>query len=258
MSPRGRPLAALGPPRQDGRLKEELRALKSLAPYLWPRDSLGLRVRVVLAVGFLIAGKLVNIYVPFFYKDAVDALSPANAVIAVPVTLILAYGLARVMAQGFNELRNAVFAKVEPTRGSPARALRVPPYPCPVAALPSRAPHRRVGASDRARGAGHRVPALLHAVQRRSDDIRDPAGLRDPVAALRLDLCRGHLRHDRRLHRLHVLDHRLARALSARDERAQHRIQHQGRRQHAQFRDGQVFRQRGARGAPLRHGASGL
>ena len=112
MSPRGRPLAALGPPRQDGRLKEELRALKSLAPYLWPRDSLGLRVRVVLAVGFLIAGKLVNIYVPFLYKDAVDALSPANAVIAVPVTLILAYGLARVMTQGFNELRNAVFAKV--------------------------------------------------------------------------------------------------------------------------------------------------
>jgi ATP-binding cassette, subfamily B, heavy metal transporter len=111
MSPRG-PLVPLGPPRQKGRLKEELRALKSLTPYLWPRDSLGLRVRVVLALGFLIAGKLVNIYVPLFYKHAVDALSPANVAVTVPVALIVAYGVARVMAQGFNELRNAVFAKV--------------------------------------------------------------------------------------------------------------------------------------------------
>ena len=112
MSPHGRPLPGLGPPRLKGRLKDELRALKSLAPYLWPRDALGLRVRVVLALAFLIAGKLVNICVPLLYKQAVDALSPTKAAIAVPVALIIAYGLARVMSQGFNELRNAVFAKV--------------------------------------------------------------------------------------------------------------------------------------------------
>jgi ATP-binding cassette subfamily B protein len=69
-------------------------------------------VRVVLALVFLLAGKLVNIGVPLLYKQAVDALSPAKVVIAVPVALIIAYGLARVMSQGFNELRNAVFAKV--------------------------------------------------------------------------------------------------------------------------------------------------
>jgi ATP-binding cassette, subfamily B, heavy metal transporter len=112
MSPRGRPLSLRNPPPRTGRLKDELRALKSLAPYLWPRDSFGLRVRVVLAILFLLAGKLVNICVPLLYKHAVDALSPANVAIAVPVVLIIAYGLARVMSQGFNELRNAVFAKV--------------------------------------------------------------------------------------------------------------------------------------------------
>ena len=112
MSPFGRPPPPIGPPRQKGRLKDELRALKSLAPYLWPRDSFGLRMRVVLALVFLLAGKLVNICVPLLYKQAVDALSPANLAIAVPVGLIIGYGLARVMSQGFNELRNAVFAKV--------------------------------------------------------------------------------------------------------------------------------------------------
>jgi ATP-binding cassette subfamily B protein len=116
MSPHGRPIS-VGPPRAKGRLKDELRALRSLAPYLWPRDSFELRARVVLAVAFLLAGKLVNIYVPWLYKQAVDALAPApgssaSGIVAVPIALIVAYGLARVMSQGFNELRNAVFAKV--------------------------------------------------------------------------------------------------------------------------------------------------
>jgi ATP-binding cassette, subfamily B, heavy metal transporter len=104
-----------GLPEPQEKLAEGLRALKGLGPYLWPRDSVELRVRVVVALALLIAGKLVNITVPLLYKQAVDALSgagAAGAVIAVPVGVILAYGLARVMAQGFNQLRDGVFAKV--------------------------------------------------------------------------------------------------------------------------------------------------
>jgi ATP-binding cassette subfamily B protein len=102
-----------GLPEPEERLGEGLRALKGLGPYLWPRDSLELRLRVVLALTFLIAGKLVNITIPLLYKHAVDALSGGQpAIIAVPVATILAYGLARVTSQAFNELRNSVFAKV--------------------------------------------------------------------------------------------------------------------------------------------------
>jgi ATP-binding cassette subfamily B protein len=102
-----------GLPEPDERLGQGLRALKGLGPYLWPRDSLELRARVVLALALLIAGKLVNIAIPFFYKDAVDALSVKSpGAIAVPIAVILAYGGARVLSQSFNELRNAVFAKV--------------------------------------------------------------------------------------------------------------------------------------------------
>ncbi len=111
MSRRGRPVTP-GPSRQKGRFKDELRALRSLAPYLWPREAAGLRARVVLAVAFMVAGRVVGISVPFLYKHAVDALTPRQAAIAVPVVLIIGYGLARVMAQGFNELRTAVFAPV--------------------------------------------------------------------------------------------------------------------------------------------------
>ncbi len=111
MSRRGRAITP-GPEPTAVSFKNELRALRSLAPYLWPHDSRELRLRVGLAVGFLIAGRGLNIAVPFLYKHAIDALSPSNAVVAVPVALIVAYGAARVMAQGFNELRNAAFAKV--------------------------------------------------------------------------------------------------------------------------------------------------
>src|SRR5258707_1881972 len=105
-----------GLPEPKEKLAEGLRALRGLGPYLWPRDSIELRARVVLALALLIAGKLVNITVPLLYKQAVDALSGTGSasagIIAVPVGVILAYGLARVLSQGFNELRNAVFAKV--------------------------------------------------------------------------------------------------------------------------------------------------
>jgi ABC-type transport system involved in Fe-S cluster assembly fused permease/ATPase subunit len=111
VSRRGRPLT-IGPPRPKGGFRDELRALKWLAPYLWPRDSLELRARVVIAIVLLFAAKLLTIYVPILYKQAVDALSPSNIVVAAPVALIIAYGIARVISQGFNELRTAVFAKV--------------------------------------------------------------------------------------------------------------------------------------------------
>src|SRR5919206_112814 len=98
-----------GLPEPEERLGEGLRALKGLVPYLWPRDSLELRARGGLALALLIGGKLVNITIPLFYKHAVDALSGgAGDLVTVPVALILGYGLARVLSQGFNELRNAV------------------------------------------------------------------------------------------------------------------------------------------------------
>jgi ABC-type transport system involved in Fe-S cluster assembly fused permease/ATPase subunit len=93
-------------------LRQELKAVRGLAPYLWPKDW-GLRARVLLSLLFLIGAKLISVYVPLLYKGAVDRLSPGHAaIIALPVALVIGYGLARVTAQLFAELRDAVFAKV--------------------------------------------------------------------------------------------------------------------------------------------------
>jgi len=100
------------PPMQGTR--KDFATLRALLPYLWPAGSRSLRLRVAFAVLFLVAAKGVNVTVPVFYKRAVDALSPeVAAAVAVPVALIVGYGLARVLAQAFGELRDAVFSKVE-------------------------------------------------------------------------------------------------------------------------------------------------
>ncbi|HKT18189.1 MAG TPA: ABC transporter ATP-binding protein/permease [Stellaceae bacterium] len=92
--------------------KEELVAVGKLLPFLWPRGAWDLRARVVIAIGLLILAKSINVYVPMLYKHSVDALSPKAAFLVVPVMFIIGYGVARVAAQAFAELRDAVFAKV--------------------------------------------------------------------------------------------------------------------------------------------------
>src|SRR5262245_42694684 len=83
-------------------------ALRQLLPHLWPKDDWDLRARVVLAVVFLVAAKVANIYVPIFFKGMVDALSVRAEAIAFPVAMLLAYGGARVLSQTFAELRDGV------------------------------------------------------------------------------------------------------------------------------------------------------
>jgi ATP-binding cassette subfamily B protein len=93
--------------------QNHLRTLLTLLPYLWPRGRFELRVRVTIALVLLAAAKLINVYVPFLYKEAVDVLGAEQAaIVVVPVTAIVAYGVARVLSQAFGELRDAVFAKV--------------------------------------------------------------------------------------------------------------------------------------------------
>ncbi len=72
-----------------------------------------MRFRVVVAILLLFAAKATNVAVPIFYKRAVDTLNAdSSAALVVPVALLVSYGLARVMALAFGELRDAVFAKV--------------------------------------------------------------------------------------------------------------------------------------------------
>jgi len=83
--------------------------------YLWPKDSIALRFRFLLALLALFLSKLTAIAVPLFLKDAVDALNTFShqGWLAVPLYSLLFYGFFRVMSSFFNETRIAIFAPVE-------------------------------------------------------------------------------------------------------------------------------------------------
>jgi ATP-binding cassette subfamily B protein len=92
-------------------------AFKALLPHLWPVGQVELRVRVVIALACLVISKLANVYVPILFKHMIDKLSlkPVEGIVqvaAVPIGLLLAYGIARILAQSFAELRDGIFAKV--------------------------------------------------------------------------------------------------------------------------------------------------
>lgn len=89
--------------------------LMSIAPLLWPKGRLDLRLRVVAALLALIVSKAITVYVPFLYKYAVDALSPkagSSAVVFVPLALLIAYGVGRVLMVAFAQIRDGIFAEV--------------------------------------------------------------------------------------------------------------------------------------------------
>lgn len=90
--------------------------LRSLMPYLWPKESPLIKRRVVVSLGFLVLSKVANVAMPLFYKQAIDALGIKGDDLSffhLPLILILAYGLARVGAQLFDGLKDALFARVE-------------------------------------------------------------------------------------------------------------------------------------------------
>lgn len=49
--------------------------LKQLASNVWPKDKPGVKARVLLALSLLVAGKVLNVQVPFFFKNIIDSLN---------------------------------------------------------------------------------------------------------------------------------------------------------------------------------------
>lgn len=99
--------------------------IKTLWPYL-----LEYRWRVIIALSCLIGAKLASVGMPFLLKHQVDTLEATQGVSAenwwqwFPLSLVLAYGLARLMSVLFGEIRDLVFGRVT-ERAMRRMALRV-------------------------------------------------------------------------------------------------------------------------------------
>ena len=96
-----------------------LKILRTLASYIWMKDNPEFRLRVLLALGFLLVAKVLNVQVPFLFKLAVDWLTTATgnatalgsftaanstilALFATPASVLIGYGTARCGSSAFN------------------------------------------------------------------------------------------------------------------------------------------------------------
>jgi ATP-binding cassette subfamily B protein len=102
----GAPMSA--PDRVPARRRlREWRVVPMLLPYLWEY-----KWRVVIALTFLVTAKLANVTVPLDLKEVIDRLTPTQAVLAMPLALLVAYGALRFSTTLFAELRDLVFVRV--------------------------------------------------------------------------------------------------------------------------------------------------
>ncbi len=97
---------------QEPEIHTHFATLKSLGKHLWPKGRWDLKIRVLASIVFLVSGKVLNVYVPFLFKNSIDQLSSKDLALVVPVGLVIAYGLARIMVQIFGELRDTIFSSV--------------------------------------------------------------------------------------------------------------------------------------------------
>ena len=102
--------ASTVPPALTPAPKSDWSTLSRLFPYLWTY-----KWRVIAALAFMVGAKLANVGVPLLLKNLVDALSlkpgDMNAILVLPVALLLGYGALRLSTSLFAELRELVFAK---------------------------------------------------------------------------------------------------------------------------------------------------
>ena len=92
------------------------KTIQLLFPFLWPKNHNGLKIRIILAIVFLLLSKITNLISPPILGSVVDSLTDLtegmHELTIIPIALIIAYGLSRIATKLFGELRNAIFSKV--------------------------------------------------------------------------------------------------------------------------------------------------
>jgi len=99
-----------------GQGRSSFQTLKSLLPYLWPKNSPLRRLSMVGALVFMTLSVMANVWLPIPFGDAVTKLSQrggAMQIVVVPLGLIIGYGLLRLAAAGFGEIRDGLFVSVQ-------------------------------------------------------------------------------------------------------------------------------------------------
>ena len=92
----------------------DLKTLRLMLPFLWPRDDRGLRLRLLGAFALLAATAGLGALAPLLFATAVDALAAsAGPALVLPLGLVLGYGLVHSIGKALNEMRWLLYGPIE-------------------------------------------------------------------------------------------------------------------------------------------------
>ena len=104
---------------EGGVQRSALQTILSVLPFLWPKNEVEIRTRVVIALGCLLIGRTANVYGPIVLRDLIDGLSAlipgtdgVDIAVAGLLGLVLLYGLTVMLPGLLTEIRAAVFTPV--------------------------------------------------------------------------------------------------------------------------------------------------
>ena len=104
---------------EGGVQRSALQTILSVLPFLWPKNEVEIRTRVVIALGCLLIGRTANVYGPIVLKDLIDGMSaliPGTDGVDIAgaglLGLVLLYGLTVMLPGLLTEIRAAVFTPV--------------------------------------------------------------------------------------------------------------------------------------------------
>lgn len=117
----------LGRTTEDAELSQphDIKAVRMMAPFLWPKDDMALRVRLVISISLLAATAAMNALAPVLFALAVDRLTPQEifgeegkvigviAVTVLPLAVLLGYGAVHSFGKAMSELRWLLYGPIE-------------------------------------------------------------------------------------------------------------------------------------------------
>ena len=117
----------LGRTTEDAELSQphDIKAVRMMAPFLWPKDDMALRVRLVISISLLAATAAMNALAPVLFALAVGRLTPQEifgeegkvigviAVTVLPLAVLLGYGAVHSFGKAMSELRWLLYGPIE-------------------------------------------------------------------------------------------------------------------------------------------------
>lgn len=87
-------------------------SLKRIVPYFWSKHNISAKLIVVFSAVLLVLAKVLAAYVPIYFQQTIDMLNGTLQATVSVTSLIVMYGIIRLLSTSLNDVREILFSRV--------------------------------------------------------------------------------------------------------------------------------------------------